>query len=67
MREGMRIIYICVFPKTDAQMAWYARGYARYIYIGLGTLLSLLASRHMLLSVSYHGSEYRTISGSDLL
>ena len=46
MREGMRIIYICVFPTTDAQMAWYARGYARYIYIGFRTLFELMARRH---------------------
>ena len=40
--------YIYVFSrKLTLQRAWYARGYARYIYIGFRTLFELMARRHI--------------------
>ena len=41
--------YIYVFSrKLTLQRAWYARGYARYIYIGFCTLFDVVARGHML-------------------
>ena len=46
--------YIYVFSrKLTLQRAWYARGYARYIYIGFRTLFELMARRHIFMKNTF--------------